>query len=192
MMGIYPDIKYRFFYLSTYSGVAQLKENKFDILISFDEREYRLNSNKNLDTLEVIPIKINPPKFYAREDHEIFNQNEISIENIFDHNIYTTLPPAWFHNFYEKEVGEDVPYSHIVDKVSLVSADQNLHLRMVEKGNGIGIFYEFDLLNSKEELKTIPIKNYPEKLNAMIAINKKWVKPQIAKIFLEMVSGRFS
>ena len=109
-----------------------------------------------------------------------------------DSNIYTTLPPAWFHNFYEKEVGEDVPYSHIVDKVSLVSADQNLHLRMVEKGNGIGIFYEFDLLNSKEELKTIPIKNYPKKLNAMIAINKKWVKPQIAKIFLEMVSGRFS
>ena len=31
----------------------------------------------------MIPIKINPPKFYAREDHEIFNQNEISIENIF-------------------------------------------------------------------------------------------------------------
>ena len=98
----------------------------------------------------------------------------------------------WFHNFYEKEVGEDVPYSHIVDKVSLVSADQNLHLRMVEKGDGIGIFYEFDLLNSKEQLKTIPIRNYPEKLNAMIAINKKWIKPQIAKIFLEMVSGRFS
>ena len=45
----------------------------------------------------------------------------------------------------------------IVDKVSLVSADQNLHLRMVER-NGIGIFYEFDLLNSKEELKTIPLK----------------------------------
>ncbi len=192
MMEIYPDIKYRFFYLSTYSGVAQLRANKFDILISFDEREYRLNSNKNLDTLEVIPIKIKPPKFYAREDHEIFKDNEISIENIFDHNIYTTLPPAWFHNFYEKEVGEDVPYSHIVDKVSLVSADQNLHLRMVEKGDGIGIFYEFDLLNSKEQLKTIPIRNYPEKLNAMIAINKKWVKPQIAKIFLEMVSGRFS
>ncbi len=149
MMGIYPNIKYRFFYLSTYSGVAQLKANKFDILISFDEREYRLNSNKNLDTLDVIPIKINPPKFYAREDHEIFNQNEISIENIFDYNIYTTLPPA-------------------------------------------GIFYEFDLLNSKEQLKTIPIRNYPEKLNAMIAINKKWIKPQIAKIFLEMVSGRFS
>ena len=63
---------------------------------------------------------------------------------------------------------------------------------MVEKGNGVGIFYEFDLLNSKELLKTIPIRNYPEKLNAMIAINKKWVKPQIAKIFLEMVSARFS
>ena len=46
------------------------------------------------------------------EKTKIFNQNEISIENIFNHNIYTTLPPAWFHNFYEKEVGEDVPYSH--------------------------------------------------------------------------------
>ena len=69
MMGIYPDIKYRFFYLSTHSGVAQLKATP-DILISFDEREYRLNSNKNLDTLDVIPIKINPPKFYAREDQD--------------------------------------------------------------------------------------------------------------------------
>ena len=60
--------------------------------------------------------------------------------------------------------------------------------RHIDSGDGDKVA----LLNSKEELITIPIKNYPEKLNAMIAINKKWVKPQIAKIFLEMVSGRFS
>ncbi len=193
MMGIYPEIKYRFFYLSTYSGVAQLKANKFDILISYDQRNIRPDSNKDLDTLDVIPIKIDAPKFYAKENHEIFKNNkEISIDDIFGHNIYTTLPPAWFHDFYEKELGKDIPYSEIVDKIFLVSADQNLHLKMVEKGNGIGIFYEFDLINSKEQLKLIPIKNFPEKLNAMIAINKKWVKSQIAKIFLEMVSSRFS
>ena len=106
MMGIYPNIKYRFFYLSTYSGVAQLKANKFDILISFDERAYSLNSNKNLDTLDVIPIKINPPKFYAREDHEIFNQNEISIENI---SVYTiNLKDIFFTLFYPKKSAQNI------------------------------------------------------------------------------------